>query len=67
MPINSAAANILWHGLADDSVSPAFSIAYFRGVEAEMGHTATDTFLRLFLLPGWPIAVMAKVTIKLIS
>ncbi len=43
---------ILWHGLADDSVSPAFSIAYYRGVEAEMGHAATDTFLRLFLLPG---------------
>ncbi len=43
---------ILWHGLADDSVSPAFSIAYYRSVEAEMGHAATDTFLRLFLLPG---------------
>ena len=43
---------ILWHGLADDSVSPAFSIAYYRGVEAEMGHAATDTFLRLFLLHG---------------
>lgn len=43
---------ILWHGLADDSVSPAFSLAYYRGVQAELGAEATDQFLRLFLLPG---------------
>lgn len=43
---------IMWHGLADDSVSPAFSIAYYRGVEATLGKPAVDKFLRLFLLPG---------------
>lgn len=42
----------LRHGLVDDSINPAFSIAYYRGVEAEMGHTTTDTLLRLLLLPG---------------
>lgn len=43
---------IMWHGLADDSVSPAFSIAYYRGVEAYLGEKATGEFARLFLLPG---------------
>lgn len=43
---------IMWHGLADDSVSPAFSIAYYRGVEAYLGEQSTEQFVRLFLLPG---------------
>ncbi len=43
---------ILWHGLADDSVTPAFSVAYYRGVQRQLGATQTDSFLRLFLLPG---------------
>lgn len=43
---------IMWHGLADDSVSPAFSIAYYRGVEAYLGKQSTEKFIRLFLLPG---------------
>lgn len=43
---------LMWHGLADDSVSPAFSIAYYRGVEAYLGKQATEKFIRLFLLPG---------------
>lgn len=43
---------IMWHGLADDSVSPAFSIAYYRGVKAYLGEKSTDQFVRLFLLPG---------------
>ncbi len=43
---------IMWHGLADDSVSPAFSLAYYRGVQALMGAQTVDGFLRLFLLPG---------------
>lgn len=43
---------IIWHGLADDSVSPAFSIAYYRGVEARLGEKNTEKFVRLFLLPG---------------
>lgn len=43
---------IMWHGLADDSVSPAFSIAYYRSVEALLGKKNTEQFVRLFLLPG---------------
>lgn len=43
---------IIWHGLADDSISPAFSIAYYRGVEKTLGKDAVNQFLRLFLLPG---------------
>lgn len=43
---------LMWHGLADDSVSPAFSLAYYRGVQTLMGPQTVDGFLRLFLLPG---------------
>ncbi len=43
---------IMWHGLADDSVSPAFSLAYYQGVVKTLGQKDTDTFLKLFLLPG---------------
>lgn len=43
---------IIWHGLADDSINPAFSIAYYRGVQKTLGEAAVDKFLRLFLLPG---------------
>ncbi len=43
---------ILWHGWSDTSVTPAISIAYYQGVQATLGAQATDTFLRLFLLPG---------------
>jgi feruloyl esterase len=43
---------ILWHGLADVSVTPWISIAYYQGVQKELGEAATDTLLRLFLLPG---------------
>jgi feruloyl esterase len=43
---------LLWHGLADTSVPPAISVAYYQGVQKELGEKLTDTFLRLFLLPG---------------
>jgi feruloyl esterase len=43
---------LLWHGLADDSVTPAFTLAYYQGVQKELGAELTDSFLRLFLLPG---------------
>jgi len=43
---------ILWHGGSDTSVAPAISIAYYQGVQQLLGAQATDTFLRLFLLPG---------------
>jgi hypothetical protein len=43
---------ILWHGLADVSVTPWISIAIYQGVQKEMGDKLTDTFMRLFLVPG---------------
>jgi Tannase and feruloyl esterase len=43
---------ILWQGLADVSVTPWVSIAYYQGVQKEMGENVTDTFMRLFLIPG---------------
>ncbi len=43
---------ILWHGWSDTSVAPAISMAYYQGVQKTVGVAATDTFLRLFLLPG---------------
>lgn len=43
---------IVWHGLADDSISPAGTIAYFKGVQQFMGAENVDAFMRLFMLPG---------------
>lgn len=43
---------ILWHGLADDSITPASTVAYFRAVQQFMGAKQVDAFARLFLLPG---------------
>lgn len=43
---------IVWHGLADDSISPAGTVAWFRGVQRFMGAEKVDRFARLFLLPG---------------
>jgi feruloyl esterase len=43
---------ILWHGAADTMVQPTSSIAYYQGVQKELGEKLTDTFMRFFLLPG---------------
>jgi len=43
---------IVWHGGADTSVPPAISVAYYQGVQKELGEKQTDTFIRFFLLPG---------------
>nr|WP_233170627.1 tannase/feruloyl esterase family alpha/beta hydrolase [Aquitalea sp. ASV15] len=43
---------ILWHGLADTSITPAVSLAYYQGVQQQLGKATTDSFMRLFLLPG---------------
>lgn len=43
---------ILWHGWSDTSVTPAVSLAYYQGVQKQLGTAATDRFMRLFLLPG---------------
>jgi feruloyl esterase len=43
---------LLWSGGSDFSVPPAIAIAYYQGVQKELGEKQTDTFLRLFVLPG---------------
>ena len=44
---------LLWHGWADGAISAAASVGYYQAVEAAMGGRAqTETFFRLFLIPG---------------
>lgn len=43
---------ILWHGLADQSISPELTIDYYDNVRKTMGVTAADEFTRLYLMPG---------------
>lgn len=43
---------ILWHGWADVGLNPLATINYFEGVQETMGESATDEFMRLFLVPG---------------
>lgn len=43
---------ILWHGWADPQVSPLNTLAYHEAVEAYMGKARTESFTRLYMLPG---------------
>jgi hypothetical protein len=43
---------ILWHGWSDPAISPLNAIRYYQTVQAKMGARETDTFTRLFMLPG---------------
>ena len=43
---------IMWHGLADVSVAPWVSIAYYEALQKQIGAAAADAFVRLFLVPG---------------
>ncbi|OUM07926.1 tannase [Pseudomonas syringae] len=43
---------ILWHGWADPNVSPLNTLAYHEAVEAKMGKARTESFERLYMLPG---------------
>ncbi|WP_122869887.1 tannase/feruloyl esterase family alpha/beta hydrolase [Pseudomonas viridiflava] len=43
---------ILWHGWADPQVSPLNTLAYHEAVEAHMGKARTESFTRLYMLPG---------------
>ncbi|MFE2430518.1 tannase/feruloyl esterase family alpha/beta hydrolase [Streptomyces sp. NPDC059373] len=44
---------ILWHGLGDQHIPAVGTMAYYKAVEKVMGSTAaTESFARLFLLPG---------------
>ncbi|MEV6350349.1 tannase/feruloyl esterase family alpha/beta hydrolase [Actinoplanes sp. NPDC051851] len=44
---------LLWHGWADQAISPYGTIAYHHALTERMGGTdATERFARLFMLPG---------------
>lgn len=44
---------ILWHGLGDQHIPAVGTMAYYKAVEKAMGgEAATESFARLFLLPG---------------
>jgi hypothetical protein len=43
---------ILWHGWGDPHISPINTVAYHEAVERSMGRRRTETFERLYLLPG---------------
>ncbi|WP_176084216.1 tannase/feruloyl esterase family alpha/beta hydrolase [Martelella sp. HB161492] len=43
---------ILWHGLADQHISPANTVSFHKGMIRDMGAETVDGFERLYLLPG---------------
>ncbi len=43
---------ILWHGWADQHISPLFTINYYESMQDTMGAATVDTFARLYLVPG---------------
>jgi pimeloyl-ACP methyl ester carboxylesterase len=43
---------ILWHGWADQHISPRYTIAYYEALQNQMGQAAVDTFARMYLVPG---------------
>ena len=43
---------LLWHGWADQHISPIGTIAYYEAVESLLGTDRTSSFARLFMMPG---------------
>jgi len=43
---------ILWHGWADQHISPVNTIAYHEAMQRTMGQANMDAFMRMYLAPG---------------
>ncbi|EEA02705.1 Feruloyl esterase [Burkholderia sp. H160] len=43
---------ILWHGWADQHISPLFTIQYYEAMQNTMGTSSVSDFARLYLVPG---------------
>jgi feruloyl esterase len=43
---------ILWHGLADVMVPPAYSVNFFAGMQRVMGEETLNSAVRFYLFPG---------------
>ena len=43
---------ILWHGWADQHISPLFTIHYYEAMQSTLGASKVAQFARLYLVPG---------------
>jgi len=43
---------IIYHGWSDPGISPLSTVEYFKSVQAKMGASQADSFVRVFLAPG---------------
>lgn len=43
---------LLWHGWADQHISPIGTIAYYEAMQKTMGQTKMDAFMRMYIAPG---------------
>jgi len=43
---------IMYHGWSDPGISPLSTVEYFKSVQAKMGASQADGFVRLFMAPG---------------
>ena len=43
---------IIYHGWNDPAISPWNSVAYYKSVQQHMGEQETESFLRLYMVPG---------------
>jgi feruloyl esterase len=43
---------ILWHGWADQHISPRYTIAYYEAMQNQMGTSTVEQFARMYLVPG---------------
>ena len=43
---------ILWHGWADQHISPRGTIGYYEAMQKTMGQANMDAYMRMYLLPG---------------
>jgi pimeloyl-ACP methyl ester carboxylesterase len=49
---NAGGKLILWHGWADQHISPVNTIAYHEAMQRTMGQASMDAFMRMYLAPG---------------
>lgn len=43
---------IIYHGLADHQITPLSSLDYYQRVVSSVGQPVTDSFLKMFMMPG---------------
>ncbi|WP_429469194.1 tannase/feruloyl esterase family alpha/beta hydrolase [Paraburkholderia sp. WSM4175] len=52
----------MWHGWADQHISPLFTMQYYEAMQNTMGTSTVDQFARLYLVPGVGHSAVAKAT-----